>query len=106
MKDINIHIENLSIGSKTILHKTDFVISSNKKYGLIGKNGIGKSTIVNYIIKHKELNNITKYLVSQELHIDDDISVFELMLQSNSKINDLHKSLELMKMIFQMNIAK
>ena len=97
MKDINIHIENLSIGSKTILHKTDFVISSNKKYGLIGKNGIGKSTIVNYIVKHKELNNITKYLVSQELHIDDDISVFELMLQSNSKIYDLHKSLELIE---------
>jgi ATP-binding cassette subfamily F protein 1 len=97
MKDINIHIENLSIGGKLILHKTDFIISSNKKYGLIGKNGIGKSTIINYIIKQKELNDVTTYLVSQELHIDDDITVFELILQSNKKIYDLHKSLELIE---------
>jgi hypothetical protein len=31
MKDIKINIENLSIGGKTILYKTDFIISSNKK---------------------------------------------------------------------------
>lgn len=97
MKDINIHIENLSIGGKSILHKTDFIISSNKKYGLIGKNGIGKSTIVNYIIKQKELDDATKYLVSQELYIDDAITVFELILQSNKKIYELYKSLELIE---------
>lgn len=56
------------------MYKTDFIISSNKKYGSIGKNGIGKSTIIDYIIKQKELNNVSKYLVSQELHIDDEYS--------------------------------
>ena len=95
MKDINIHIENLSIGNKLILDKTDFIISSNKRYGIVGRNGIGKTTIVNYIIKQKELNDISTYLVSQELHIINDITIFELILESNIKIYELYKSLEL-----------
>ena len=37
MRDIKINIENLLIGKKKIITNTDFIISSNKKYGLIGK---------------------------------------------------------------------
>lgn len=33
MRDIKINIENLLIGEKKIITNTDFIISSNKKYG-------------------------------------------------------------------------
>jgi len=95
MRDIKINIENLLIGEKKIITNTDFIISSNKKYGLIGKNGIGKTTIVNHIVTRKELQNITKYITSQELIINDDTIVFDLVLKSNIKLYELHKQLEL-----------
>ena len=95
MKDIRINIENLIISKKIIISNSDFIISSNKKYGLIGKNGIGKTTIVNHIITRKELANITKYITSQELIIDDDITVFNLVLKSNIKLYKLYEQLDL-----------
>lgn len=38
MRDIKINIENLLIGEKKIITNTDFIISSNKKYG--GENNL------------------------------------------------------------------
>ena len=95
MKDIKIQIENLMVGGKHILSNSEFIISSQKKYGLIGKNGIGKTTIVNHIFTKKDLDNITKYITSQDLIIDDDITVFDFTLKSNNKLYELHKQLEM-----------
>lgn len=95
MKDIKISIDNLTIGGKQILSNSEFIIASQKKYGLIGKNGIGKTTIVNHIFTKKDLDNVTKYITSQDLIIDDDISVFDFTLKSNNKLYNLHKQLEL-----------
>ena len=48
-QDIKLEELTLSIDKKPILDKTDLIISNGHKYGLIGKNGIGKTTLFNYL---------------------------------------------------------
>lgn len=54
----------LKIGEKVLLDKTNLFIPSNKKIALIGKNGIGKTTLVKEII-----NNNNNFLINSNLNI-------------------------------------
>ena len=51
IKDIIINNLSVSIGGKTLLDSTLLRLQSGKKYGLIGRNGIGKTTLLNQIAK-------------------------------------------------------
>lgn len=84
MRDINIEINGLSIGGKELLRKTNVVISEGAKYGFIGCNGVGKSTVLRYIYEHPELNTVDKYLVAQEVPADSVKTVFETVIESNT----------------------
>lgn len=105
MKDICIPIENLALGSKIIITKSSFIIANGEKYGLIARNGEGKTTIINYITKLHILESTDVYVVNQEFPIDENITVFNLVLQSNKELYETYKTLELLekKMRIMMN---
>lgn len=68
----------LSIKGKIILENVSFTIVRNKIYGLVGRNGIGKSTLLNSLKKRKFgiPTGISIYQVKQE-NIIEDVSVLQ-----------------------------
>ena len=48
-KDIELDNFSLTIGGRTLLDSTNVKILHGKKYGLIGRNGIGKTVFMNKI---------------------------------------------------------
>lgn len=90
MKDISVHIETIAIGPKTLLKETDFTISNGLKYALIGKNGLGKTTILNFLFNCKELNDTNKYFVNQEIPSHPTKTPFQIMLESNTKLYETY----------------
>ena len=49
--DILIHAVTLIIGGKTLLDQAKFKLVQGRKYGLVGRNGIGKTTLINAICR-------------------------------------------------------
>lgn len=85
-KDIDI-----TLGNKKIICNSNVVIDKNTKYAIIGQNGIGKTTLMNYIYNDiKETKNINVLYITQSENIDNDCSIFEYMLKSDNKIYDLY----------------
>jgi len=85
MSNTNISISNftLSIGnSKILLNNTKLVVSNNTKYGLIGKNGHGKTTLLNYIYSNYYKTHDV-FMTEQEFIEDDNI--VNIILKSNKK---------------------
>ena len=90
MKDINISIEELSIGSKRILTASEIKIANGMHYGIIGKNGEGKTTILKFINDNEQLTDVGKFYVCQETIVHDTDTVFNTILESNTKLYTLH----------------
>ena len=84
---------NLQAGGKELLKDTNVTITNGKKYGIIGKNGTGKTTLLNYINSRKnpellKLKDI--YMVNQEIPSSEK-TIYEVVLDSNIEINELLK---------------
>ncbi|WYZ35590.1 hypothetical protein EsH8_X_000237 [Colletotrichum jinshuiense] len=72
-KDIKLDNVDVSIGGQRILTDTDFTLSYGHRYGLVGHNGVGKSTLLR-ALSRRELPippYITILHVEQELTGDD-----------------------------------
>jgi ATP-binding cassette subfamily F protein 1 len=88
-QDISFHV-NLNIGGKMLLEDTNCVISNGNKYGIIGLNGIGKSSLLTFINnkQHKELAKIKDiYMVDQEVPSSSE-SVYQIVLDSNIELKE------------------
>jgi len=74
----------ISIGNKHIVSNSELKIIPKEKYGLIGKNGGGKTTLLNYIYNqyHKD---ISIFLVNQEFNFDSTKLFMILSLMPISK---------------------
>jgi ATP-binding cassette, subfamily F, member 3 len=51
--DIRIEGVELEVPGKQLLSDTDFILGRGRKYGLIGRNGIGKTTLLYAIIRRE-----------------------------------------------------
>lgn len=84
--DIRLENINLDVPGKQLLVDTDFTLNRGKKYGLIGRNGIGKTTLL-YAICRKEFKGMEKVsqilLVEQEVQ-GDERSVLETILDTDA----------------------
>ncbi|KXN67246.1 P-loop containing nucleoside triphosphate hydrolase protein [Conidiobolus coronatus NRRL 28638] len=72
-KDIKVENFDISFAGKRILTDASITLAYGRRYGLIGRNGIGKSTLLRYISK-RELNiptHISILHVEQEMAGDD-----------------------------------
>lgn len=96
--DIKLHNIDLAIKGKKILENADLTIIRNRIYGLVGRNGIGKSTFLNALRKRKFgiSRGISIYFVRQETHVKD-ISVLDFVcekLDDDADITNAKKMLE------------
>ncbi len=87
----------LSVPGKVLLHETQFHLLRGKKYGLVGANGIGKTSLLKAIlsgeIKVQDHIDI-RYVDQESTNQTDSKSIFELVRASNRRRVELEKLLE------------
>uniref|UniRef100_A0A803L282 ABC transporter domain-containing protein n=1 Tax=Chenopodium quinoa TaxID=63459 RepID=A0A803L282_CHEQI len=90
IKDITIENFSVSARGKELLKNTSIKISHGKRYGLIGPNGMGKSTLLKLLAWRKVPvpKNIDVLLVEQEI-IGDDRSALEAVVSANEELLNL-----------------
>ncbi|CAB3402090.1 unnamed protein product [Caenorhabditis bovis] len=85
-KDIKLESMDISIGTKQLLSCADLSMAYGRRYGLVGRNGIGKTTLLK-MISSKQLkipSGITLLSVEQEVE-GDDTRVIDAVLASDTK---------------------
>jgi ATP-binding cassette subfamily F protein 3 len=83
-KDIKLENFDISFGGKRILTDANVTLAFGRRYGLVGKNGIGKSTLLKAMAR-RELNvptHISLLYVEQEV-IGDDTPALEMVLKAD-----------------------
>ena len=72
-KDIKVNSIDVSIGGKRILNDTDLTLAYGRRYGLVGQNGIGKSTLLRALSRREVPipTHISILHVEQEITGDD-----------------------------------
>lgn len=84
----------ITIGQKVLIKNSELKIQK-EKYGLIGKNGSGKTSLLNYIYE-KYKKDIDMFIVNQELNFENK-SIYDIVSDANFKkvkILDKIKTLE------------
>lgn len=83
--DIRVEGVDLEVPGKVLLSQADFILGRGRKYGLIGRNGIGKTTLL-YAIIRKEFKGLESMpqtlLVEQEVQ-GDERTVLETILATD-----------------------
>jgi len=85
-KDIKVENFSISACGKDLFINATLQITDGRKYGLVGPNGYGKTTLLNHIAS-RALNipsNIDLLLCEQEI-IADDIKAIDAVLNSDKK---------------------
>lgn len=94
--DIIIPNFTISIGGRTLIDDASLKISYGRRYVFIGRNGIGKTTLLNHIVR-KEIDGIPKHL--QILHVEQEVAssdrtLIEEVLSCDVERNRLIKELD------------
>jgi ATPase subunit of ABC transporter with duplicated ATPase domains len=94
-KDISLHGVSLSFGSLTILQNAQIKLSYGTKYALIGRNGIGKTTLLRCMANNliPQWTAIRTYLVQQEFEEVSDTPI-EMVKQSDPDHQALLREIE------------
>jgi ATP-binding cassette, subfamily F, member 1 len=97
-RNISIDSFDIVIQSKILFKESKLTVSFGKKYGVIGKNGIGKSTLLKHIFR-KELPihpDLDCLYVEQEVEASENTPVY-MILQSNEKRHNMEKLLKILR---------
>ena len=94
-ESVSIDKFSLSVAGKTLFQDSPLVISPGNIYGLIGKNGAGKSSLLKQLGLTNLFsdNKINVLYVEQELEMDDSTPA-EFIFKSNIKLCELNKQIE------------
>ncbi|KAL4652227.1 hypothetical protein ACB094_01G191500 [Castanea mollissima] len=95
IKDITVDNFSVSARGKELLKNTSVKISHGKRYGLVGPNGMGKSTLLKLLAWRKipVPRNIDVLLVEQEV-VGDDKTALEAVVSANEELVNLRKEVE------------
>jgi len=77
-------------GPKIIIDSSDIIINYGVHYGLVGPNGCGKTTLLNFIIDNID-PNIKSYVVNQDIVIEPNQTVLDFMLRADLKIYNINQ---------------
>ncbi|EEA08409.1 ABC transporter family protein [Cryptosporidium muris RN66] len=106
--DINIPNITIFIAGRSLLNDASLKLSLKHKYGLIGRNGIGKSTLLTYIVRREIPNipiDVSITCVEQELHFKENENVIECVLSIDVERSSLLKEeKELLTLLNQNNL--
>jgi len=98
--DIRVEGVELEVPGKQLLSETDFILGRGRKYGLIGRNGIGKTTLL-YAICRREFKGLETMpqtlLVEQEVQGDDRTVVETILCSDKERADLLAEEAELVK---------
>lgn len=86
MKDVKLESIDISIGTKQLLSSADLTMSYGRRYGLVGRNGIGKTTLLKMISSGQLRipSGINLLAVEQEVE-GDDTRVIDAVLASDKR---------------------
>lgn len=92
VKDITVDNFSVSARGKELLSNASVKISHGKRYGLVGPNGMGKSTLLKLIAWRKipVPKNIDVLLVEQEV-VGDDRTALEAVVAANEELTKLRE---------------
>ncbi|PHT46240.1 ABC transporter F family member 4 [Capsicum baccatum] len=92
VKDITIEDFSVAARGKDLLKNTSVTLSHGKRYGLVGPNGMGKSTLLKLLAWRKipVPKNIDVLLVEQEI-IGDDRTAVEAVVSANEELIKLRE---------------
>ena len=92
--DINIPTFTIHIGGKTLLEDATLKIAFGRRYVLIGRNGVGKTTLLNHIAR-KEIDGIPRNIqivhVEQEVIINDNELLYEVLSCDKERLDLLNE---------------
>ena len=90
-KNIKVDSFLLEIGGKVLLEDAQLNLSTGHRYGLIGKNGIGKTTLL-YAIARKEIDGMNEdpqiLMIEQEIH-GNDKTALDIVLETDGERKQL-----------------
>jgi ATP-binding cassette subfamily F protein 3 len=69
-RDVVLNNISVAVGNQELLSDSDFILNCGHRYGLIGKNGVGKTTLLRHFVE-RDLPGIPLYL--QILHIEQEV---------------------------------
>lgn len=98
---IGINCFDLSVGGNILFKDAKLVMSPGSIYGLIGKNGSGKSSLLKKLVELKtdpnsESMKINTLYVEQEIDLDERLPI-DYVMDSNSKLNQCQTSMNKIK---------
>lgn len=93
----DITIQEKSFGDKDLMHDVRFHVDAEEKVGLIGRNGVGKTTLFSILTKQDTdytgsiiyKRGLTVVATAQEHHVDVDMTVMEYVLQGLPEYSEL-----------------
>ncbi|XP_022729575.1 ABC transporter F family member 4-like [Durio zibethinus] len=98
VKDITIDNFSVSARGKELLKNTSLKISHGKRYGLVGPNGMGKSTLLKLLAWRKipVPKNIDVLLVEQEV-VGDDRTALQAVVSANEELLRLREEVSVLQ---------
>ncbi|KAL0291530.1 UNVERIFIED_CONTAM: ABC transporter F family member 4 [Sesamum calycinum] len=98
VKDITVDNFSVSARGKELLKNASVKISHGKRYGLVGPNGMGKSTLLKLLAWRKipVPKNIDVLLVEQEV-VGDDRSAIEAVVSANEELIKLRQEVAVLQ---------
>ena len=101
LDSISIRNLSLSVGGKDLFEDTDLQLGYGQRYGFIGKNGSGKTSLIKQIPSLCNDNILVLY-IEQELILDESRleTPLEYVLGSNDKLNLMEQNVEKLRIMF------
>ena len=87
--DIMIPDFTIHIGGKTLIDSGSLKIAFGRRYVLVGRNGVGKTTLLNHIVR-KEIDGVPKHL--QIVHVEQEVIETDNMLLDEVLESDVERT--------------
>lgn len=84
----------IKLGTKIIINSSKIVLNLDSRIGLVGPNGCGKTTILNYIYNNQSLISYNKHIVDQHIKYDsEEQTVLDFMLKTDINIYNINQKI-------------